>query len=113
MTQAGTQKASLVALREAVELWFEPCIERVDLDEALQEVGFTKTDGVISGEHADFVQVFRRKAAQSIPTKPLFRIGRNKQGQDYIEGLIPAHIAAPHLRRARSPDWSGWRRAGR
>lgn len=40
MTQARTKKEALEALREAVELWFESCIERGVLDAALDEVGW-------------------------------------------------------------------------
>ena len=40
MTQAGTKEAALESLSEAVELWFESCIERGVLDAALKEVGF-------------------------------------------------------------------------
>jgi predicted RNase H-like HicB family nuclease len=40
MTQAETKKKALTSLQEAVELWFESCIERDVLDEALTEAGF-------------------------------------------------------------------------
>ena len=47
MTQARTKKEALEALREAVELWFESCIERGVLDTALNEVGFVENDSVL------------------------------------------------------------------
>ena len=40
ITQAETQRQALESLREAVELWFESCIERRVLGEALGELGF-------------------------------------------------------------------------
>ena len=40
ITQAGTKKKVLESLREAVQLWFESCIERNVLDAALKEAGF-------------------------------------------------------------------------
>jgi predicted RNase H-like HicB family nuclease len=40
MTQADSKKAALESLKEAVGLWFESCIERGVLEEALAEVGF-------------------------------------------------------------------------
>ena len=40
MTQADSKKAALVSLKEAVGPWFESCIERGVLKEALAEVGF-------------------------------------------------------------------------
>ena len=40
MTQAETEQRAMESLREAVELWFESCISRNALDEALVEAGF-------------------------------------------------------------------------
>lgn len=40
ITQAGIKKKVLESLREAVQLWFESCIERNVLDAALKEAGF-------------------------------------------------------------------------
>ena len=40
MSQAETKKKALASLQEAVDLWFESCIERDVLDEALTEAGF-------------------------------------------------------------------------
>ena len=42
MTQSRTRKRALESLREAVELWFESCIEREVPDGALKELGFAK-----------------------------------------------------------------------
>ena len=42
MTQARTKKKAFESLRQAVQLWFESCIERGVLDAALKEVGFEK-----------------------------------------------------------------------
>ncbi len=42
MTQSRTRKGALESLREAIELWFESCIEREVLDGALKESGFAK-----------------------------------------------------------------------
>ena len=43
MTQASTKASALRSLKEAVQLWFESCIERGVLDKALREAGFKKT----------------------------------------------------------------------
>ena len=40
MTQARTKKKAFESLTEAVQLWFESCIERGVLDIALRETGF-------------------------------------------------------------------------
>ncbi len=44
-TQARTKRKALEGLREAVELWFESCISRGVLDQALQEAGFATRSG--------------------------------------------------------------------
>jgi predicted RNase H-like HicB family nuclease len=41
-SQADTKAKSLASLTEAVELWFESCLDRDVLSEALAEVGFNK-----------------------------------------------------------------------
>ena len=41
-TQARTKKKAFESLTEAVQLWFESCIERSVLDIALRETGFEK-----------------------------------------------------------------------
>ena len=98
MTQARTKKQALESLREAVELWFESCIERGVLDAALREVGFTKVppDEEIA-EWVNFVGVVRQPSSQPAARKGIsFFLGRRK-GSDYIEGIIPAYIAAQQL----------------
>jgi predicted RNase H-like HicB family nuclease len=42
MTQAETEQRAIDSLREAVELWFESCISRNVLDDALVEAGFCR-----------------------------------------------------------------------
>src|ERR1700691_5624095 len=57
MTQAEKEQRALASLREAVELWFESCIARNVLDQALTEAGFHRRrpgDDVLSD--ASFVR---------------------------------------------------------
>ena len=98
MTQARTKKRALESLREAVELWFESCIERGVLDAALKEVGFTKIPpDEETPEWVNFVDVIRQSASQPTTQKGMsFSLGHRK-GSDYIEGTIPAYIAAQQL----------------
>ena len=98
MTQARTKKKALESVREAVELWFESCIERGVLDKALQEVGFRKVPrNEETPEDVDFVDVIRRPATQPSPKERMsFSLSHDK-GSDYIEGTIPAYIAARQL----------------
>jgi len=42
VTQAETEQRAIDSLREAVELWFESCISRNVLDDALTEAGFNR-----------------------------------------------------------------------
>ena len=98
MTQARRKKQALESLREAVELWFESCIERGVLDSALTEVGFTKVPpNEEARESVNFVSAVRHPASQPATRKGIsFSLGQRK-GSDYIEGTIPAYIAATQL----------------
>lgn len=98
MTQSRTKKGALESLREAIELWFESCIEREVLNGALKELGFAKaahSDAVPAD--ADQIKVIEY-IPQQLPDseKPSFSVARGK-GADCIEGIIPAHIAAEQL----------------
>ena len=98
MTQSRTRKRALESLREAVELWFESCIEREVLDGALKELGFAKAaHSEALPPDADQIKIIEY-TAQQLPggEKPSFSVARGK-GADCIEGIIPAHIAAEQL----------------
>jgi len=41
-SQGDSKQAAISSLEEAVQLWFESCLERDVLSEALAEAGFTK-----------------------------------------------------------------------
>jgi predicted RNase H-like HicB family nuclease len=107
MTQAETERQAMESLREAVELWFESCISRNVLDEALVEAGFNRLqpgdavpgDSSVIGVHG-----------QRTWPAGLAAAGTEKQGVDAltrewdIEVSIPAYIAAQY-------DWPRNRRA--
>ena len=97
MTQARTKKQALESLSEAVELWFESCIDRGVLDDALKEVGFTKVPSDETPGELNVINVVRRRAPRPTATARMsFSLARHK-GADYIEGTIPAYIAAQQL----------------
>ena len=98
MTQAETMKRARESLREAVKLWFESCIERNALGEALTELGFSELPlGEAPPAGAETVAVIRQPDAQPAPCASMsFSIGSGK-GSDCIEGTIPAYIAALQL----------------
>lgn len=95
-------KQARESLREAVELWFESCIERNALGKALEELGFSELPfGEPPPDGAETVAVVREADAQPASRAAMsFSIGSGK-GFDYcIEGTIPAYIAARQLREA-------------
>ena len=109
LAQAGSKKKAIKSLQEAVELWFESCIERNVLHEALLEVGFYKTkagDPPVP-EGASFVNVVTRQhqgLAPTEPKNPSSFIDARKGRPSYIEVSIPAYIAAQELGQfARAP----------
>ena len=96
MTQARTKKKVLESLREAVELWFESCIERNVLDAALKEAGFEEIpadEELLEGSNVINVQ----RLAPEMPA-PEFRFSLDHhKGSSFIEGVIPACLAAHQL----------------
>ncbi len=53
VTQDATRDGDSAAIAEAVEGWFESCIERGVLEEALREVGFVPANGAQTRDSAD------------------------------------------------------------
>jgi len=102
MTQAETEQRAVESLREAVELWFESCISRNGLDEALVEAGFNRLQP--GGSSAIGIHGPRtgpaRLAATGTETREEDALTRERD----IEVSIPAYIAAQY-------DWSRNRRA--
>lgn len=92
MTQAENEQRALASLREAVELWFESCIARNVLDQALTEAGFHRRhpgDDVPSD--ASFVRVAgERSHADCAGAGGPGAFTRERD----IEVSIPAYIAA-------------------
>jgi predicted RNase H-like HicB family nuclease len=88
MTQAETKEEAFQSLKEAVGLWFESCIERGVLDEALSEVGFQPIKpGESLPEDASVVKV----------AKPSRAVKDNFTASEDFEVVIPAYIAAKQL----------------
>lgn len=85
MSQGSTEEAALAALKEAIELWFESCLDRGVLDEALKEAGFT------SGTRA---QIASTGGVVLVEEQPMWRGKSRRAGSEYIEVMIPAYIAA-------------------
>ena len=101
-TQARTKRRALECLREAVELWFESCIGRGVLDEALQEAGFVKCDSNQTPPDANDCVRLRtipnrsQDRDSSTADTIQFRVSKG-HGEDFLEGSIPALIAGDDL----------------
>ena len=66
-SQGRSKEEAIASLKEAVELWFESCLQRGVLDKALREVGFTQ--GKPPAGVANIFQVREHDAnsAESVP----------------------------------------------
>jgi predicted RNase H-like HicB family nuclease len=109
VAQARSKKEAIKSLQETVELWFESCIERNVLHQALLEVGFYKMkagDPPIP-EGASVVDVLTKESQrQSLAESDSLSsfIEARKGRSSYIEVSIPAYIAAQEVGRfARAP----------
>lgn len=83
-TQADTQGMALDALREAVYLWFESCIDRGVLPQALEEAGFQPASAgeeMVPGANPIHVPLTSERGAGKIVTQE-------------VEVFIPAYFAA-------------------
>jgi len=88
VSQAPNREEAIASLKEALDGWFESCIERNVLDEALTEAGFTKVGHNEMIESQGIVAV----GSEPLPTQSRFEV------HDVITVSIPAYIAAVHLR---------------
>lgn len=99
LSQAETKRGAVEAIREAVELWFESCVERGALAEALGEVGFVKASpgDAIPGA-VDSVTIHDTTSLDPVANRHglAFKVGKGRE-RDCIEAIIPAHLLAAHL----------------
>ncbi len=84
-SQGDTKEKALASLTEAVHLWFESCLDRDVLSEALAESGFTKVK--VNGPVPDGASV-----VQLLHSK----VPAHSKTSQFIEVQIPAYVAA-HL----------------
>ena len=90
MTQAETKKRAIEQLHEAVELWFESAIQRGVLDQALEEVNFTRV-GADAITEPNVVQVTEH-STPPLDKKPAKR--KKLPFGEYVEVSVPAYYAA-------------------
>jgi hypothetical protein len=92
MAQAENEQRALASLREAVELWFESCIARNVLDQALTEGGFhRRRPGGDVPSDAGFVRVAGEQGHSASVGAGIADAFTRKRD---IEVSIPAYIAA-------------------
>lgn len=100
VTQAPTKKGVLVAIQEAVSLWFESCIGRNVLNEALEELGFDKSPWDVKNDplpKSNFIAI-RELASEEIPKDDFsFSIDSRKNDDFSVEGFIPAYLVKEQL----------------
>lgn len=98
VTQAHTKKEALRAIQEAVELWFESCIDHGVLVDALKECGFKRLepDESESGKGVTIIRKTQVETAQVSEHKGAelarFNLVSGEQG-NFIEGFIPCQLA--------------------
>jgi len=86
LSQGPTKSKAISSLKEAVELWFDSCLSRGVLDQALMESGFKHAkDGEDTPSNASVIHLEKRKMARrrvaAAPTP------------HYIRVSIPAYTA--------------------
>ena len=100
VTQAPTRKGVLVAIQEAVSLWFESCIGRNVLNEALEDLGFDKSPWDVKNDplpRSNFIAI-RELASEEIPKDDFsFSIDSRKNDDFSVEGFIPAYMVKEQL----------------
>ena len=89
-SQGDTREAALSSLREAVNLWFESCIQRDVLPQALEEAGFRKSrSGEPIPKDVSIVEMQLTPAAAEH--------NEDAYAPEVIEVDIPAYTAAQQL----------------
>ena len=94
-SQAPTKRQALGGIREAIELWFESCIARNVLSEALSDAGFKEIgpgEKVPEGVPNIVTPTPTRKSAPEsrAAESPKFNFElRRRSGQRFLEGFIP------------------------
>lgn len=94
ITQSSTKQEALEALKEAVSLWFESCIDRNVLEDALEEVGLKKISYVTEEDikkPSEFVFLMREEQVKE----------ENLSTSGSLVVTIPAHIASNQLKLGR------------
>jgi predicted RNase H-like HicB family nuclease len=88
-SQDETREGAKEALREAIDLWIESCIERDTLAEALRELGWHRVPSHPLEEEADFIAVSERQEIEE---------AQGVLGEAFpVEVRIPAYQAAALL----------------
>ena len=90
-SQSRTKAGAMASLSEAVGLWFESCISRGVLDQALEDSGFKRSEsGQIPRDAINVVATRSEEKSELDESKPIeFRVSK---GNAFVEGFIPSMI---------------------
>jgi len=94
-SQARTKAGAIASLSEAVGLWFESCISRGVLDQALEDSRFERSEtGQIPEDAVNVVATSIVEQSELDESKPIeFRVSK---GNAFVEGFIPSMITGDH-----------------
>ena len=84
-TQSPTKKRVMKAIGEAVEGWFEYCIEEGVLEKALKEAGFKEVLLASSAPNRIVKEIFRE---ENPPTSPHFTLTHDNWSNNYVQGVL-------------------------
>ena len=88
LSQGSSREKAKASLGEAIELWFESCLQRGVLDAALREAGFT---------HGKPGETLPSGTTNAVEVHPSVAVPLSGFTPDYIEVSVPAYIAAHQL----------------
>jgi predicted RNase H-like HicB family nuclease len=94
-SQSRTKAGAIAGISEAVGLWFESCISRGVLEQALEDSGFKRSEtGEIPEDAVNIVATRSAERPELDESKPIeFRVSK---GNAFVEGFIPSIIAGKH-----------------
>lgn len=88
VTQAKTERKAAEAFEEAVELWFDSCLERNTLDQALTELGFVKGAHGRS-RHQERLPFVKITITSEPVNAPVFDLQKKERETHFLAGSFP------------------------
>ena len=98
-SQCRTKAGAIAGLSEAIGLWFESCISRGVLEQALEDSGFKRCEiGEIPEDAVNIVATRPAERLELDESKPIeLRVSKGTtSGNALVEGYIPSMITGSH-----------------